>query len=101
MLEVPTVKNTEVEPLLQDSDIPYLGILTFDDELWLIDRRVVNSDTNLISRGRMAFIYKAEELEGILAQLSDEKVENPNRRRLVLKIRDCLISKGRVCRLMS
>ena len=56
MLEVPTVKNTEVEPLLQDSDIPYLGILTFDDELWLIDRRVVNSDTNLISRGRMAFI---------------------------------------------
>jgi len=102
MLDVPKVNNVEVEVLLLDTNIPYLGILTYDDELWIVDRRVINADTKLISRGQMAIMYKVEELETILAQLSDEQTEKKKRlkkRSLSVKIRDCLISKGRVIRL--
>lgn len=99
MLDVPVVKNTMVEELLLDTCIPYLGILTYDDELWIVDRRVINTDTKLISRGQMAVMYKVNELEDILLQLSGEKVEGLRKRVLATKIRDCLLSKGRVCRL--
>lgn len=99
-LEIPRLNSEDIDVLLKSGKIPYIGIMTIHDDLWLLDREEHLQDVNMISRGKMAIFYNINSLKSILTLFTvDVDYEIFSKKDLIKLLTHHLLINSRLCRL--
>jgi polyhydroxyalkanoate synthesis regulator phasin len=103
MKEVEVVKtlkllnSEEIDAMLIEGEIRYLGILTIHGDLWILDREKCIG--GVVSKGQMAETCSMKFIAEILRTFKEEN--SGTKRELVKKLKNALLKSNRLCRLKS